>query len=315
VEGRLVDPQDEFAVDVELALRGRGVPDPYRSREAVASEVVEFVLRDVALPVEPVDRLDLGGVLRAVGEHPPEERPCLRDVAEAVERLDGEGGVPDPVEPVVPVADAADFLGERGGRGRGDGPRLPVDQQLQHERGPRRQVVAGPGDRAVRLVAVVRPVTPEGYRAVEEFLEPAGVQRFPVPVGRDEPSSVAFVERRRRRRFRPGNPDRHAGGQRERLSAGSRLDALRNRLDLRDGPGVVEPRPEAHRQRDATLRAVDPAVECVERSPVRRPRRDDRHEVSHRQRPARGLERGLQDVGPLPVGLLGLVVAGRPDRK
>jgi hypothetical protein len=56
VAGGLLDGEDEFAVDVELALLACGVADPNGARPAIALEAVEHFLLEIGLAAKPIQR-------------------------------------------------------------------------------------------------------------------------------------------------------------------------------------------------------------------------------------------------------------------
>ena len=130
---------DQLAVDVELELVGRAVPDPDGRRAPIALEVVEHLLGNLGAPVDGVHDLEGAGLVAdALAEavrQPVHEAGGLVGEAEPEQRIEGEGGVPDPRVAVVPVAPAADLLREARRR-RGDHcPRRLVGEELEHERG------------------------------------------------------------------------------------------------------------------------------------------------------------------------------------
>ena len=129
------DRVQHLAVDVELELVGGAVADPHRPGAGVALEVVEGLLVQVGGAVDPVHDLQrpgpLAGLLLDPVAQPAHERRGLLGEPESEQRMDREGGVPDPGVAVVPVALAADLLGQAGG-GRGDqGAGRGVGHQLE----------------------------------------------------------------------------------------------------------------------------------------------------------------------------------------
>src|SRR5512146_982050 len=98
---------EQIAVNIELKLPGRSVPDPDGCRAAVTSKR-ERPFTGLGTAIEPVENLQTRvGQLGCLHE-PPEEGIRLVDTPEAEQGAQHEGSVPHPAEPVVPVALAAD---------------------------------------------------------------------------------------------------------------------------------------------------------------------------------------------------------------
>src|ERR671923_2255879 len=106
-----VDGVEQRSPDVVLRLAVRAVARPYGAGALVTREMVERLLHQVRLAVDPVH--DLEGVLPRPGDVGDEVEEVVRLPVEAerVEPPEHEGGVPDPGEAVVPVALAAGGLG------------------------------------------------------------------------------------------------------------------------------------------------------------------------------------------------------------
>ena len=154
--GVQVERVEHGAPHVVLVLVVGAVAHPHRPGALVAGQVVERLLHQLGLAVDPVHDLELALLgLGHVGDE-VEEVVGLPVEAQRVEAPEREGGVADPAVAVVPVALAAGRLGQRGG-GRGDhraGGR--VGEALQRERAALQE--AAPG--VVRELAVVEPVLP-----------------------------------------------------------------------------------------------------------------------------------------------------------
>src|SRR3954454_23199288 len=79
VRARLVQRVHHLAVDVELELAVRGVPNPDRTRAFVPGEPVELVLAYATLPTDPVEDLCLRGVAGDRAQQPVAPRARLVD--------------------------------------------------------------------------------------------------------------------------------------------------------------------------------------------------------------------------------------------
>ena len=166
-----VDGVGGLAVDVELELVGGAVADPDRPRAAPALEVVQALLDQVRGAVDPVHDLQRARVLARLLLHPvpqPDaERGGLLHVAQAQQRVDGEGAVPDPGVAVVPVALAAGLLGQAGGRRRHRRPGRVIGHQLQRH--------GRTGDHLPPPAGVGRPVQPAAPEPRRVVGQPLGL--------------------------------------------------------------------------------------------------------------------------------------------
>ena len=162
-------PPRGLTVDVELQLIGRAIADPHRSRPAPALEVIQGLLDEIRAAVHPVHDLQRAGpatglLLRPVPE-PGAEGGGLLHVAQAQQRVDGEGAVPDPGVAVVPVALPAFLLGQPGGRRRDRGPGRRVGHQLQGD-GRTADHLAPPAG----VARAAQPAAPEPRGVVRQLL-------------------------------------------------------------------------------------------------------------------------------------------------
>ena len=160
------DRVQHLPVDVELELVGGAVADPDRPGAGVALEVVKGLLVEVGGAVDPVHDLQGSGSLAGLLAHPvaepAHERRGLVGEPESEQRMDREGGVPDPGVAVVPVAFAADLLREAGGGCGHEGAGGGVGHQLERDRRA--------GDHLAPAAAVGRagqPTPPEPGGVVE----------------------------------------------------------------------------------------------------------------------------------------------------
>src|SRR5918998_1855660 len=71
----------DLAVDVELELLGRGVPDAHRAGALVPGKLWELELRQAPLSADPVHDLDVSGVARTDAEQEVAERQRLLRVS------------------------------------------------------------------------------------------------------------------------------------------------------------------------------------------------------------------------------------------
>ena len=139
------------------------------------------LLDQVRGAVHPVHDLQRAGRLTGLFVRPvPQpgaERGGLLHVAQAQQRVDGEGAVPDPGVAVVPVALPADLLGQPGGRRRDRRAGRRVGHQLQRD--------GRTGDHLPPPAGVAGPVQPAAP-------EPRGVVRQPLGLlGRDDARRAA----------------------------------------------------------------------------------------------------------------------------
>src|ERR1700746_4015802 len=101
-----VDGVEERSPDVVLPLVVGAVADSHRLGAAVAGEMVQSLLRELALMVDPVHDLQVRAVPADVDDEAHEVARLVIE-AERVQGPEGEGRVADPAEAVVPVAFAA----------------------------------------------------------------------------------------------------------------------------------------------------------------------------------------------------------------
>ena len=165
------DRVDEHAPHVVLALVVRPVPDPHRLRPAVAVQVVERRLGELALAADPVHDLQLG-----LGRLLDQERVVLVRLpveAEREQAPEHERRVADPGVAVVPVALAPGCLRQgRGGR-REHGAAGCVAEALQGQRAPLQ--VGAP--RMVGEDALLQPAPPVVLRLVHDVVRSLRVGR------------------------------------------------------------------------------------------------------------------------------------------
>ena len=319
-----VDRVDHLAVDVELALPGRAVPDVHRRRVAVARPRRMLDLRKVGAAVDAVHDLERARradlpLARAVGQ-PAHERGRLLGEAEPQQAVERERRVADPRVAVVPVALAPDLLGQRRRGRRHQRPGRRVGQQLQRQR----RALHGLAPAA----AVARPGEPPAP------VEHGGVERLGGLLLRVRPCDVvvgdaleherlrlagAEVERRMHAAVAALEPAlraqrvRDRALQRERQLRRAEQHAVRVHLDLVVGAPVVEPRLHLDLPRDVAAHDHDAPDQPV--SVEAGVDRLDRHEVLHLADSALGEEARDQDVG---VGEVQLPRrprhAGRADR-
>lgn len=136
----------QLAVDVELRLAPRCVPDPHRPTVAVPPEMIELVLGHEPFPADAIEDLKVP----LVGEVPAGGR---RDEGEEIvgligtggnpQGLEGEARIPNPREPLVPVPGPPNRLGQRGRRGGDDGARRGEGERLEHSTAMAHQVLVG----------------------------------------------------------------------------------------------------------------------------------------------------------------------------
>ena len=291
-----VDRVHELAVDVELKLLGRGVPDPYRLRPPVAGQVTQFPLGKLGAPVDAVHHLHRArGARLARGGVPEElhEGVGLAGESQPQQRVDAEGRVADPHVPVVPVARPADLLGQAGRRRGDDGAGRGVGQQLQRQR---------------RAVYHLPPPAPVARGRQPAPPEPAGdgQQFLRLRAGtRDRLRAAAELVQREHRRLALGQLelgchitivvlDRHRRGQ-----ANGQAGCGEDRPALHLGErvrvhAVAKSRRDARPERHGPPHAQHPTDQPV---PPRLGRAAGRHEILDLTDPVLGGETGDQHVG------------------
>ncbi len=95
---------EDLAHHVELALAPRLVANAYRPARAVAGQVVELVLGEVALTLDAEHDLHVtGGLAPDRGGHPVEEAMRFVRACRHPQGSQGQAGVAQPREPVVPI--------------------------------------------------------------------------------------------------------------------------------------------------------------------------------------------------------------------
>ena len=236
-----VERVHDLADDVELELGRGAVPDPHRTRVAVAAEVVERRLGADDVPVDAVEDVQPASpapasVHRASSQ--VHEGAGLLGEAEPHQRVHREGGVTDPGEAVVPVAGAADRLRQRGGRGGHQRPGGLVDQQLQRQRRPLHHLpvpapVPGPADPPLPVPRACRRAGP----ATSPISSGCGEPQRDSASARLSPSSRTGCADGRG----PVGGQRHGGPQDELGERGEEEGAgALDDLHLGPRPGVVE---------------------------------------------------------------------------
>src|SRR5256886_8681469 len=147
---------DYRAEDIQLALAGRPVADADRTGAVEAGEMLEVLLRQVRIAVDPVEDLHCEVMVVGAVPDPVDKVGGFLGEPGAEERGNAVGGVAQPAEAVVPVAIAARILGNRGGGGGAERSGGSIGQQLDDERG----AANGVPERA-RIEALVEPSLPE----------------------------------------------------------------------------------------------------------------------------------------------------------
>ena len=107
-----VEAVEQRAVHVELELAACSVAHAHRRRRAVALQVIERALRQIALATQAIQDLQLARLAaqrRLAG--PLHEAAHVLRMAGVEEGVGGEARIADPGVPVVPVAHAANLLG------------------------------------------------------------------------------------------------------------------------------------------------------------------------------------------------------------
>ena len=236
------------------------VADAHRARVAVAREVGQLELGEVAGAVEAVDDLELrvGGIgLAAALLEPVVEGDGLVVEAQALEGEGGEGRVAQPGVAVVPVAPAADRLRQARG-GRGDhGPGRRVGAELERD------------GRALDHLAPAPVVAHAGHPAAPVavgLLQAArdGVVRPALPAAarlQDEPGPLAGRQGEARRSGAVvgghGQARGELGGRAVRRREAREVGA--GQLEAVVQAGVAEGRPAPHAEVDGAAHHVDAA--------------------------------------------------------
>ena len=296
-----VDRVHQLAVDVDLPLVHGVVADPDGPGAPVALQMIEPGLRDLLAAVHRVHDHDVvlrGGGL-AARLHPFHERRRFLQETQGHQRVDGEGGVPQPAVAVVPVPAAAQFLRQRRG-GRGDQrPRRVVDEQLE---GQRRPLHGFPP--AAAVAGLADPVLPEVRGQREQV---GGLTRGQRPdlaapfqldvhglalVQGERGGHAGFLDLERDRGAQHAVPSR---GPEHRADAGDHLDRVR-------GPAVVERRVTGQLERGPAADRPGLAHQQVTRLAGAAGLRD--HEIDDLADRLGAVEPGEQDVGVRQVHLL-----------
>ncbi len=124
----------QFAVHVQLALAGGGVADAHGRGAAIAREMGQLALRQVAPAVDGVENLHVRP--RGVAAHALQELHEAVGLVVKIELQQGvqhERRVAQPGEAVIPVARAARRLGQGGGRRRDDRARRLVRAEFERQ--------------------------------------------------------------------------------------------------------------------------------------------------------------------------------------
>ena len=238
-------------------------------------------------------------------------------VAQAVQNVDGEAGVPEPRVAVVPVAGATNGLRQAGGWSGHDGAGVAVHHQVQREERTHNRIT--PQARVVHPRDETLPVT----RRRRHFLIGAvafDAGRPPVAIGEHEPGRLPLAKGEARMNAAVVERQGHRSCQRHSLAAAARPDRCRAgarslRREGRHGAGVVVAglvvAEDLHFARLAAHDAVNLVVGPWWSLRVVVVVVLGRHEVRQVQHAAGGGERGTQYVG---VGYVGLVGGGHRGR-
>ena len=307
VDRHAVDDGPEY---VRLTLARGTIADPYRARPIEAGQVLEVLLGQVRVAIDPVD--DLHGEVVVVGAvpNPVDEVGRLLRKPGAEQGGNAIGSIAQPAIAVVPVAIAARVFGDRRCRRRAERAGGSVGEQLDHERGAAHGVLEGPG-----VETLIQPALPELARAIRQLRGIAAAWKLPpqreVPLAEAErePFLATRLEREpvdkawppihlldralHRHRRRENHLLRSAGGDHDAFPLGEA------------GPGAavgrrrVEDALDLHRTAagfDASADSLQghEALALVE----------TRHEVGDHQRPLGPMKGGGQQVGVANVGLL-----------
>ena len=124
---------DQFAIDIELKLRMRGVADPHRLRALVAGQPCGLPFQKSALAHDAVHDLHVGRRAGRGAEQPIVPGGSFRGIAGVHQRQQREGGIPQPAEAIIPVARAAELFGQRGRRCRDDAAGRRIGLRLQRD--------------------------------------------------------------------------------------------------------------------------------------------------------------------------------------
>src|SRR6266568_8281281 len=295
-----VDRVHELAVDVELELIVGGVPDAHRLRVRISRPVGQRLLAEVVTAIDPVHDLEraVRAELPAARLDPVHEGASLGE-AQALERIQREGGVPDPGVPIVPVAVAPKPLREPE-RGRSDHGAV-LGRGEEHE---------GQG-RAVDHLPPAPPVRRSSDGPPPGVVGPLEARRHVVGRRRhggftrggfleDERGGLAGVEPEGRDGVPVDERERHVAAEQEghpvRPVRGEHPLSLRPPLDAVGGAAVVEARCTHHPER-----ALAPdRLHSAHQNP---PRGCDRHEVGDLGDALREEEPREQDDGVRKVEL------------
>ena len=274
----------DFAVDVELQLIDRGVPDADRPRPLVSGQPVERELRQPPFSARPVHRLQIGRIASDGSEQPRPPGGRLGREPARHQRVQRERRVSEPADAVVPIAHPSKLLGQRCGRGRDNAPGGFERQRLEHDQ--RTQHVIAP---LAVIGALLAPLFPPRAGLLDRD-RPFRVPDHPL-VGRmphhQEVRHPARLHGERGACSQVLAVHRHAGPQRHRVRPADSAPQPVNPAHPRDDRSVIEPDDELHPHLDHAAHAFDEANE-IGRAIA------GRHAVDQAHGAGRGGELGLE---------------------
>src|SRR5579884_2640734 len=184
-----IDSLYYFSKNVELLLNGCFTADAHRIRIAVAAQVDEFTLKQVALSTNAIHCLEIFAVLIATLQEPAHERVRLLGETQRIERIERQNSIAQPGVAIIPVACSRNLL-RQGCCWRGHKcARRSVEQHLEGKCAP-------PHPFAIfALVCTSRnPVAPAAQR-MRQF----GVEIAPRQLLHDQPARLLEVGTRANR--------------------------------------------------------------------------------------------------------------------
>src|SRR5258705_2800141 len=122
---------EHLAEDIQLFLMRRPVSNAYRARTAIAIEMGQFPLLQVALSSNTVHNLEVFAACVIEASQPVRERLGLLRISKHAQRIQGESGIAQPGVAVIPVTYSPELFRQRSSRRGYNCPRWCIGQHFQ----------------------------------------------------------------------------------------------------------------------------------------------------------------------------------------
>src|SRR5260221_2220659 len=157
---------EHFSENIQLFLLLCSVSDAYRARTAIAVEVRQLPLLQVALSSNTVHNLEVFAACVIEASQPVRERVGLLRISKHAQRIQGESGIAQPGVAIIPVTYSPELFRQRSSRRGYNCPRWCIGQHFQDQR-----AALHPFGIGAMIGALCRPHTPADQRMSQRGLE------------------------------------------------------------------------------------------------------------------------------------------------